>query len=126
MSGHNPPGTATAPPHPDATRHWRNQRLTAIALVPLGLWFLLTLLSLPDLGHATVSSWISRPGQAVLLLLFAWCALWHSAQGVQVVVEDYVGGRLHKPTARLLKVAHVLAALAVAYAIWILASGRAA
>jgi succinate dehydrogenase hydrophobic anchor subunit len=61
----------------------------------------------------------------VLLLLFAWCALLHSAQGVQVVVEDYVGGRLHIPTARILKVAHVAAALAVACSIWILASGRA-
>jgi hypothetical protein len=41
------------------------------------------------------------------------------------VVEDYVGGRLHIPTARILKVAHVAAALAVACSIWILASGRA-
>jgi succinate dehydrogenase / fumarate reductase membrane anchor subunit len=125
MNSHEAAGAAIDPPHPDATSHWRNQRLTAIALVPLGLWFLMALLSLPDLGYATVSTWIARPSQAVLLLLFAWSALLHSAQGVQVVVEDYVGGRLHIPTARILKVAHVAAALAVACSIWILASGRA-
>jgi succinate dehydrogenase / fumarate reductase membrane anchor subunit len=120
-----PPGATTAPPHRHATRHWRNQRVTAIALLPLGLWFLLTLLSLPDLGHATVSAWIAQPAQAVMLLLFAWCALWHSAQGVQVVVEDYVGGRLHAPTARLLQIAHWAAAITVAWSIWMIALGGA-
>ena len=108
-----------------ATRHWRNQRVTAIGLVPLGLWFLVQLLSLPDLGHATVRAWIAQPAQAVLLLLFAWCALWHSAQGVQVVVEDYVGGRLLSPTVRLLHVAHWVAALLVAWSIWAMAGGGA-
>jgi len=108
-----------------ATNHWRNQRLTAISLLALGPWFLLKLLSLPDLGYATVSSWIAQPTQALLLLLFAWCALWHSAQGVQVVVEDYVGGRLHRPTARLLQAAHWAAALAVAWAILAIAIGAA-
>ena len=110
-------------PDRHATRHWRNQRLTAIGLLPLGLWFLLTLLSLPDLGHATVQAWIAQPAQAALLLLFGWCALWHSAQGVQAVVDDYVGGKLHAPTGRLLQVAHWAAGLAVAWSIWVIARG---
>lgn len=104
-------------PDRHATSHWRNQRLTAIGLVPLGLWFLLKLLSLPDLGHATVHAWIAQPAQAVLMLLFGLFALWHSAQGVQAVVDDYVGGRLHAPTTRLLQIAHWAAAVAVAWSI---------
>ena len=125
MNMHTRAGSVTVAADPHATRHWRNQRVSAIALVPLGTWFLLTLLSLPDLGYATISSWIARPMQAALLLLFAWCALWHSAQGVQVVVEDYVGGRLHVPTARILKIAHIAAAIAVAWSIWVIARGGA-
>ena len=108
-----------------ATRHWRNQRVTAIGLVPLGLWFLVQLLSLPDLGHATVRAWIAQPAQAVLLLLFAWCALWHSAQGVQVVVEDYVSSEGTKLAMLLvLKFAHVIATAAGVFAVLTIALGN--
>jgi len=78
-----------------ASRHWRNQRLTALALVPLTFWFLAALLRQPALDHATVSGWLARPLQALLATLFGAALLWHSLQGIQVVLEDYVGGRLH-------------------------------
>lgn len=125
MNGQAPHSAAISPPDPHATGHWRNQRVSAIALVPLGIWFLYALLMLPTLDYATVTAWIAEPLQALLLLLFAWCVLWHSALGVQVVVEDYVGGRLYAPTARLLQIAHWAAALAVAYSIWVIAVGGA-
>jgi len=125
MSGRTPRDAANAPPDPHATVHWRNQRISAIALVPLGIWFLYALLGLPTLDYVTVTTWFAEPLQALLLLLFAWCALWHSALGVQVVVEDYVGGRLHAPTARILKIAHWAAAIAVAWSIWAIALGGA-
>ena len=115
----------TAAPDPRAKSHWRNQRASAIAMLPLGFWFLYMLLNLPALDHATVTAWIADPLQAFLLLLFGLCALWHSAIGVQVVVEDYVGGRLHAPTARLLKLAHWAAAIAIAWSIWVIAVGSA-
>ena len=112
-------------PDPHATRHWRNQRVSAIALLLLGPWFIYGLLSLPALDHATVTAWIAEPLQALLLLLFGWSALWHSALGVQVVVDDYVGGRLHRPTGRILQAAHWVAAAAVAWSIWTIALGSA-
>lgn len=121
MSGRSPQQTA---PDRHATSHWRNQRASSIALLPLGLWFLFALLNLTDLGHATITAWIARPFQALLLLLFTWCALWHSSLGVQVVVEDYVAGpRLVAAMLRLLRIVHWAAALAAAYAIWLLATG---
>ncbi len=70
-------------------------------------------------------AWIAQPSQAALLLLFALFALWHSAQGVQAVVDDYVGGGLHAPTTRLLQIAHWAAALAVAWSIWTIAGSGA-
>ena len=77
-----------------ASRHWRNQRATSIALLPLGLWFLLSLLGQPSLDHAIVAGWFAKPLQALLGALFGAALLWHSMQGVQVVIEDYVGGPL--------------------------------
>lgn len=117
--------TAVTRPDPHATRHWRNQRVSAVALLLLGPWFIYALLSLPALDHATVTAWIAEPLQALLLLLFAWSALWHSALGVQVVVDDYVGGSLHAVTARLLQAAHWAAAAAVAWSIGMIALGIA-
>ena len=108
------------------TGHWRNQRISAIALVPLGIWFVLTLLSLPDLGFATVTGWLAEPMQAALLLLFGWCALWHSAQGVQVVIDDYVVGQLHPRVRWISRLSHLALATLLAWAIARIAFGGAA
>ena len=50
-----------------ASRHWIVQRLTAIALIPLAIWFLVSLLLLPDLHYATARAWVALPLNAVLL-----------------------------------------------------------
>lgn len=125
MSGPDPREPALAAPDPHSTRHWRNQRLSAIALVPFGLWFLFALLSRPDLGHASVSAWFADPLQAALLLLFAGCSLWHSFLGVQVVVEDYVPARWRATTLGVLRAVHGAAAVVAAYALWLLTFGAA-
>ena len=106
-----------------ASRHWRNQRLTSIALVPLGLWFLLSLLRQPSLEHAVVAGWLSRPLQALLSALFGAALLWHSLQGVQVVLEDYVGGRARTLAIAAARIAHAVAAALLGWSIAILATG---
>jgi succinate dehydrogenase / fumarate reductase, membrane anchor subunit len=111
---------------PGATRHWRNQRLSAMALVPLGIWFVFTLLSQPDLSHASVVAWLSQPWQAGLMLAFGWSALWHSAQGVQVVVDDYVPGPLHPRVRLASQLLHGAAALVLALAVGAIAAGGGA
>lgn len=109
-----------------ATRHWRNQRISALALLPLGGWFLWSLLTLPDAGYDGLRAWLAAPLPAALMLLFAWCALWHSAQGVQVIVDDYVGGRWHAPARWLSRLAHLAAAAAVAWSLAAILRGAAA
>jgi succinate dehydrogenase / fumarate reductase membrane anchor subunit len=108
------------------SRHWRNQRLTALALVPLSFWFLAALLRQPALDHAAVSGWLARPLQALLAALFGAALLWHSMQGIQVVLEDYVGGRLHTVSLAIARLLHLLGAVALGFAvIMLLRSGAA-
>ena len=77
----------------EGVHHWWHLRTTSAALAVLGAWFVFAVLTLPDLGRAAVAAWLGRPGNAVMMLLFVFAATWHSALGVQVVVEDYVRGK---------------------------------
>ncbi len=106
-----------------ASRHWRNQRLTAIALVPLALWFLISLLRQPALDYAVVSGWFAKPMQAFLGALLGAALLWHSLQGWQVVLEDYVGGTLRALSLGLARVVHTAAAIVLGYALFRLVAG---
>jgi succinate dehydrogenase / fumarate reductase, membrane anchor subunit len=98
--------------------HWWVQRLTSLALVPLGIWFVVSLAALP-LGDALVlTEWLQRGWNALLLLLFALVAIWHSQLGVQVVIEDYVHAHGLKTLSLIVSTfSHILIAAAVAYAV---------
>jgi succinate dehydrogenase / fumarate reductase, membrane anchor subunit len=74
----------------NGVHHWWVQRLTAIALVPLAIWLLVSLVSLPALDFVTLVSWMGGTWTASLLTVFVLTASWHSRLGVQVIVEDYV------------------------------------
>ena len=74
----------------DGTGHWWAQRVSAVALIPLTLWFMLSLLSLPALDYATVRAWLSVPLSSVLALLLVAVLTYHSYLGTTVVIEDYV------------------------------------
>ena len=70
--------------------HWWWQRVTAIALIPLALWFVVSVLSIISGGHAEAHAWLSSPVNATLMLLFVLTGLYHAQTGMQVVIEDYV------------------------------------
>jgi succinate dehydrogenase membrane anchor subunit len=76
----------------DGTHHWWMQRLTAIALVPLSIWFVVSMICLANADHAAVSAWLATPLTAVLMLLFVVATFYHLQLGLQVVVEDYIHG----------------------------------
>ena len=98
----------------EGAHHWRVQRLTAIGLLLLGAWFLVSLVLLPDFGYEAVRAWASGLCNATLLALFAVVACWHSQLGVQVVIEDYVRGWLRSASLVASGFLHVLlAALSV-------------
>jgi succinate dehydrogenase / fumarate reductase membrane anchor subunit len=75
------------------THHWWQQRLTAVAMVPLGLWFAFSLIGIDLSSSAALVGWIGEPLTAVLLSLTSACLIYHSWLGISVVAEDYVGGK---------------------------------
>lgn len=71
--------------------HWWMQRVTAIALVPLSLYFLYSLLTMmtgQDEDH--LAGWLAQPHAAMLMVLFIIALFVHAKLGVQVIIEDYV------------------------------------
>jgi succinate dehydrogenase / fumarate reductase membrane anchor subunit len=73
--------------------HWWTQRLTAAALVLLGVWFVVTVLSLLHADYATARATVVRPWNALLLIAFTVTMFWHAVLGLQVIIEDYVHTR---------------------------------
>ena len=76
----------------DGVGHWWAQRLTAIALIPLVVWFAVSLVMLSGADYATVRAWIGSPLVMVLLILTIGIGLHHGQLGLQVVLEDYTDG----------------------------------
>jgi succinate dehydrogenase / fumarate reductase membrane anchor subunit len=101
-----------------AVAHWWHQRLTAVALILLGLWFALSLIIVDPRSQAELLAWIGHPATAILLGLLALAGTYHSWLGVQVVLEDYVpdAGQLRFSLALSL-VAHVVVLAACLFAI---------
>jgi succinate dehydrogenase / fumarate reductase membrane anchor subunit len=72
------------------TEHFWAQRVTAVALIPLTLWFVYSILALGNGDHAVASAWMQSPLNAVLLLLLIVGTFHHMQLGLQVVIEDYI------------------------------------
>ncbi|MCC4592376.1 succinate dehydrogenase, hydrophobic membrane anchor protein [Xanthomonas campestris pv. cannae] len=72
------------------TEHFVLQRLTATALVPLSIWFLIFVLSLLGSDYVAATEAVAKPWNAILLVGFLIAAFWHAQLGMQVVLEDYV------------------------------------
>ncbi|MEA5446164.1 succinate dehydrogenase, hydrophobic membrane anchor protein [Gammaproteobacteria bacterium AB-CW1] len=77
----------------DGVHHWLIQRLTAVALIPLFIWFIVSLVSMTGADYATVSQWMANPLVTILLVLFIGTLFYHSELGLQVVIEDYVSSK---------------------------------
>jgi succinate dehydrogenase / fumarate reductase membrane anchor subunit len=106
-----------------AAEHWWLQRLTAVALLPLGLWFAYSLLAMPDFGYATVVAWVRWPVASILLILFVGAAAYHSFLGIQVVIEDYVGKGMRVAALMLSAFAHAGLAIAAVFSVLKIAFG---
>ena len=74
----------------EGVSHWWYQRLTAVALAPLTLWFVWSTIQLMGVDLAGFRAWLSGPVNLVLLILFVCTLFYHMKLGIQVIIEDYV------------------------------------
>ncbi len=96
----------------DGLHHWTAQRLTAVALVPLVVWFAISLVMMSGADYAAVRAWIGSPFVSVLLILTIAIGLHHGQLGMQVVYEDYTSGGLRLALIVITKFIAVLFGLA--------------
>jgi succinate dehydrogenase / fumarate reductase membrane anchor subunit len=77
--------------------HWIRERVSSVALLLLGIWFIVSMLLLPDFSQPTIKEWLASPLGFVPMALFVYLCFEHSLEGVKVVIDDYQGdegGRL--------------------------------
>jgi succinate dehydrogenase / fumarate reductase membrane anchor subunit len=74
----------------EGVEHWWLQRMTAVALVPLSLWFVGALIAHLGADYAAMVAWLRSPLTAVAMILLVIASFVHMALGLQVVIEDYV------------------------------------
>ena len=93
------------------SHHWLLQRFTAIGNLVLVLWFVVSLLMMPNFSYDGVREWIARPIPATAMALLIVSTFWHARLGMQVMFEDYVHD---KPLMVALQLANTLLTLAFA------------
>ena len=99
-------------------RPWWIQRITAVALVPLSIWFLFLMGGVLHADYPMVLATIAQPVHAIFLIVFVVCLFWHGALGLQVIIEDYVHARWLETTLQIaLRFGALLGALACVMAI---------
>lgn len=106
------------------TAHWMAQRVSALALIPLTLWFAYSVLLVIHGSRVQAYAWMHQPLVAVLLVILTGTAFYHAYLGLQVVIEDYVHGEWSRFTSLLLiKFICVLLALSGIFAVLRIAFG---
>lgn len=78
-------------------RHFMVQRITALALIVLGIWLVMLVVSLMHADYTSAHAALARPFNALLMIAFLIAMFWHAQLGLQVVIEDYI----HTPTMQL-------------------------
>ena len=127
MSLRSPLGAVLGLGSAGGTHHFWRQRVSSVALMPLGAWFLVALALQGDYSRAALQTFVAAPLHAVLLLLLVVIGSHHSCLGLQVVVEDYVRGKAAKTAILvLLELAHLVLGAAGAFAVLKIAFGSAA
>jgi succinate dehydrogenase / fumarate reductase membrane anchor subunit len=86
----------------EGVEHWWLQRVTAVALILLALWFVAALVAHLGADHAAAVAWLRSPLTAIAMILLVLATFVHMALGVQVVIEDYVHHEVAKVASLIL------------------------
>jgi succinate dehydrogenase / fumarate reductase membrane anchor subunit len=109
----------------EGVHHWWMQRVSAIALVPLTLWFVIVLIAHTGADYAATRAWLGSPVTFGLMVLLTGATFYHAQLGLQVVIEDYVHREGWKIALILVtKLASLVLALVALVALLVIAFGR--
>jgi succinate dehydrogenase / fumarate reductase membrane anchor subunit len=105
--------------------HWWAQRITAVGLIPLTLWFAASLIARAGNDYGAIIVWLRTPFTVACTVLLLIALFYHMALGLQVVAEDYLHNERVKNRAVIaIDVASIaLAATGIAAALRIAVSG---
>jgi succinate dehydrogenase / fumarate reductase membrane anchor subunit len=78
----------------EGAHHWWMQRLTSLALLPLTVWLAISIVMFPAMDYASAIAWMQMPITAIAMSLLVISLFYHMQLGLQVIIEDYVGGAL--------------------------------
>ncbi len=70
--------------------HWWMQRVSSLFLIPLILWGAFTIATLANYDHYHFTQWLAEPLNAILMIALLVVVCYHTALGLQVIIEDYV------------------------------------
>ena len=84
------------------TQHFWHQRVTAVALVPLSIWFVASALAYVGAEQGAVAAYFAEPVNAVPMFLFILASTYHMSLGVQIIIEDYIHNEGQKIAALML------------------------
>ena len=78
----------------EGTDHFWGQRVSAVALAILGIWFLISLVTMADadFDYVGLADWVGLTLNSVMLILLVLTLAYHSSLGIEVIIEDYVHG----------------------------------
>lgn len=74
----------------EGPQHWWWERVTAVALIPLTLWFLASIIGHSARDYSAFIAWLSMPSSAFMMVLLLVILFYHAALGIQVILQDYV------------------------------------
>lgn len=76
---------------------WWRERVTAVALIPLTLWLVGSIIAHSSSDYAVFVTWLKAPSVTLMMILLLAALFYHTALGLQVVIEDYVHSALKIP-----------------------------
>ncbi|MFK5986060.1 MAG: succinate dehydrogenase, hydrophobic membrane anchor protein [Pseudomonadota bacterium] len=105
-------------------QHWKHQRRSAVALIPLTTWLLISISSLAGADYKSVSMWIASPMTIALLGLFLIVSTYHAVLGIEVVLEDYLQPPFRHTLFGIIRITLLIAVLLSLFAIIKITMGR--
>lgn len=108
----------------EAAGHWWRERVTAVALIPLTLWFFASIIAHSGSDYSAVIAWLRIPSSTLMMVLLLVALFYHTALGLQIIIEDYVHSARQVPALIIMKLTcAALAAAGTFSVLWIVGRG---